>query len=416
MSTGVEGRARLLGERDFRLWFLSRSASVAGTAASAVALPLLAYSSSGSATLTAAVVGLEALPYLLFGLFAGAAADRLPRRAMMVGADVGCALLLCTLVLAAWTGTPSSWHILLVAFGLGCGFCWFDAAAWGAQARLAGRDRLPEANSLVLSAEIVVGIAAPAAAGLLAAVVDPAAVLAADAASYLVSACLVASLRSGLDAGGGARWSVRQGLTEIGDGLRYLWREPTIRTLSLTGFGFNLSAGGAIGLLAVHADEVLDMRVSDGRIGLLYTAAAIGALIAARVLPALGRRAGAGPTSIIGYAGYVLALLALVHAPSFAAAAALWAAWEFTRTVVNVNGITVRQQLTPDGLQGRVNTTGRMIAWGGTPFGALIGGVVAQQAGVPAAYLVLAVPAAAGLVVLLTSPVRRLRVAALRTD
>lgn len=69
-------------------------------------------------------------------------------------------------------------------------------------------------------------------------------------------------------------------------------------------------------------------------------------------------------------------------------------------------GITICQQLTPDELPGRVNTTGRMIAWGGAPFGALIGGVVAEAAGLRAAYLVLAVPLLVGLAVLLTSPVR----------
>jgi hypothetical protein len=68
----------------------------------------------------------------------------------------------------------------------------------------------------------------------------------------------------------------------------------------------------------------------------------------------------------------------------------------------------VRQQLTPDDLQGRVNTTGRMISWGGTPFGALIGGTIAELAGVQAAYLALAVPVAVGFGVLLASPVRRL--------
>lgn len=80
-TAGVEGRR--LFDRDFTFWYLSRSIFVVGTAASAVALPLLVYRTSASPTLTAAVVGLEALPYLLFGLFAGAAADRLRRKHMM---------------------------------------------------------------------------------------------------------------------------------------------------------------------------------------------------------------------------------------------------------------------------------------------------------------------------------------------
>jgi MFS family permease len=99
VTQGIEtagAPARRLFDRDFSFWYLARSISVAGTAASAVALPLLVYRTSASPALTAAVVGLEALPYLLFGLFAGAAADRLRRKRMMIAADLCCAALLTT--------------------------------------------------------------------------------------------------------------------------------------------------------------------------------------------------------------------------------------------------------------------------------------------------------------------------------
>jgi predicted MFS family arabinose efflux permease len=80
------------------------------------------------------------------------------------------------------------------------------------------------------------------------------------------------------------------------------------------------------------------------------------------------------------------------------------------RLAVNANGITVRQLLTPDASQGPVNTTGRMLAWGGTPFGALIGGLTADAYGVRFAFLVLAVPATLSLALVWVSPVRGLRV------
>jgi MFS family permease len=405
MSTTVEAR-RLLAGRDFRLWYVSRAASVAGTAASAVALPLLTYQTSASPVLTAAVVGLEALPYLLFGLFAGAAADRLRRKAMMVGADLACALVLASVPAAQAGGVLTTGHVLAAAFGVGCGFCWFDSAAWGALARLVGKARLPEANSLIWSTEIVLVIAIPAGAGALAATTDPALVLAVDAATYAVSALLIARIRVGLDPPPRPSLDLR---AEIGEGLRYLWGQPVIRTLSLTGFAFNLSAGGVFGLLVVHADEVLGMAPPDRRIGLLYTAAATGALAAALLLPRATRAAGPGPVSLVAYSVFVAALLGLAANPYFAGALLLWAVWELARGTGNMNGITVRQQLTPDELQGRVNTTGRMISWGGTPFGALLGGAVAELSGVRAAYVVLAAPVAVGLVVLLASPVRRLR-------
>jgi MFS family permease len=400
---------RRLFDRDFSLWYLARSISVAGTAASAVALPLLVYRTSASPALTAAVVGLEATPYLLFGLFAGAAADRLNRKRMMITADVCCALMLGTVPVAALSNALTSWHMLAVAFGVGCGFCWFDAAAWGAFVRLVGKAGVTRANSLIWSTEIVLEIAAPAAAGFLAAVADPTAVLAVDAVTYLASAVLLARIRTGLDAGPTV---ARRLWAEIAEGLRYLWRTPILRTLTAAGFGLNLAVGGVLGLLVVHADKALGLTPDDRRLGLLYAAGAVGSLIAAVILPRASRRVGQGAVSIAGLAVFVAAVIGLAGTSAFAVALAVWAIWAVARLTVNANGITVRQLLTPDALQGRVNTTGRMMAWGGTPFGALIGGLTADAYGVRAAYVVLAVPAAISLALVVASPVRGLRLAA----
>ncbi|MEU8315218.1 MULTISPECIES: MFS transporter [unclassified Micromonospora] len=406
-TAGVDG-SRLF-HRDFSLWYLARSISVAGTAASAVALPLLVYRTSASPTLTAAVVGLEALPYLLFGLFAGAAADRLRRKRMMIIADVCCALLIATVPVAALFDVLAPWYLLVVAFGVGCGFCWFDAAAWGAFVRIVGKAGITRANSLIWSTEIVLEIAAPAAAGLLAAVADPTLVLAVDAVTYLVSAALLAQIRAGLDPGPTGARRVR---AEIAEGLRHLWRTRVLRTLTAAGFGLNVAAGGVLGLLVVHADEVLDLSPEDQRLGLLFTAAAVGSLVAAVVLPRASRWAGQGTVSITGLVIFVAALIGLAGTSVFALALAWWTIWAVARLTVNANGITVRQLLTPDALQGRVNTTGRMLAWGGTPFGALIGGLAADTVGVRVAYLMLAVPVVLSLALVITSPVRGLRITA----
>jgi MFS family permease len=399
-------RRRLFG-RDFSLWYLSRSISVAGTAASAVALPLLVYRTSQSASLTAAVVGLEAVPYLLFGLFAGAAADRLNRKAMMVAADLGCALMLATVPIAKAFGVLTSWHVLLAAFAIGSGFCWFDAAAWGAFVRLVGKARVTQANSLIWSTEIILEIVAPAAAGLLSAVADPTAVLAANAATYLVSAALLSRITTPLNTGTIVARPLR---TEIGEGLRCLWGMPAARTLTMAGLGLNIAVGGVLGLLVVHATTVLGLSAADRRIGLLYTAGAIGSLIAAVVMPPAIRRAGQGVVSIAALAMFVIAIIGLAATSDFGMAMGLWALWAIARLTVNANGITVRQLLTPDHLQGRVNTTGRMISWGGTPFGALIGGVIADSYGVRVAYLVLAIPAVLGLALVMSRDVRSLHI------
>ncbi|WP_436535820.1 MFS transporter [Actinoplanes sp. HUAS TT8] len=394
----------LLRDPAFRRWYLARSISYAGTAATAVALPLLAYQRTGSATLTGVVAAAESLPYLVFGLIAGAVADRVPRLRLMIAAEALAALLVLSAPAAQALGHLSGAHIVAVAAAIGTAFCWFDAAAWGTLTHLTGRDRLTAANSLIWATATVTGIAAPALAGVAATVWDPGVVLVADAATYLVSIVLLRRLDV-------PRPPATRGTSLRGDitaGLSYLWRQPVIRTLSLTGFGLSTTAGGVLALLVVHAREQLGLIGDDHRIGLLYTAAAVGALLSALALPALSRRLGTGRLSAAAYLLFLLAVLALAGTHTFGAALVAWLACDFASATAITNGITVRQQLTPDELQGRVNTTGRMIAWGGTPVGAALGGVVADAYGVGVAYAVLALPVGLGLVVLLFSRVRRL--------
>ncbi|MCO8277796.1 MFS transporter [Actinoplanes sp. TRM 88003] len=397
----------LLRDTNFRRWYLARSISYAGTAATAVALPMLAYQQSGSAALTGAVAAAEALPYLLFGLPAGAVADRSSRLRLMIIAELLAATLVLSAPVAHAFGHLNDLHIVGVAAAIGTAFCWFDAAAWGALTRVAGRDRLVEANSLIWATATVTGIAVPAVAGVAATVWSPAQVLIVDALSYLASIVLLRRIGGGLEPDEPRRdgHSLR---SDIVAGLSYLWRQPVIRTLSLTGFCLSTTAGGTLALLVVHAREQLGLDTGDRRVGLLYTAAAVGALLSALALPRLSRAVGVGRLSIAGYLMFLLAVLALAGTEQVWAALLLWAACDFASATAITNGITVRQQLTPDHLQGRVNTTGRMIAWGGTPVGAALGGLIADTHGVATAYALLAAPVALGLGILLFSPVRRL--------
>lgn len=405
-ATRRAGR-ELLALPGFRRWYAARMTSLIGTAASGVAVPMLVWDRTGSAAATAAASGLSLVPYLLFGLVAGAYADRVDRRRLMVGADAAAAVLVATVPLAAAFGTATAAHVLAVVVLTGTAFVWFDAAAFGALPQIVGRDRLQRANSLVFSTTTVVGIAAPALGGLLAGAVGPEAVIGANALTFAASALLLRRLdlptRAAAAAGG-----VR---ADIAEGLRFIWSERRIRALTFAGFGIACTGGGALGLIVVHADVLLDVR--DGGIGLLYSATAVGSLIGATLLSRWTARFGHGPVSIAAYlveAAMVLALAAAGPGPAgFALALAAWIAWDAAHTAAVVNGITVRQLLTPDALQGRVNTTGRMIAWGGAPVGALAAGGLADLVGVQYAFPLLAVPAVAGTALLLASPVRRLR-------
>ncbi len=113
-------------------------------------------------------------------------------------------------------------------------------------------------------------------------------------------------------------------------------------------------------------------------LGLLYTAGAAGALAASLLLPLLVRRVPVGRITLYALLINPLCLLGVALAPAFGPARALYARWSAARTLIIINGITLRRQVVPDHLQSRVNATARMIAWGGTPFGAMLGGLLAE--------------------------------------
>ncbi|GAB3644479.1 MFS transporter [Glycomyces tarimensis] len=400
---------KMLAEPGFRRWYAARMTSLTGTAASGVAVPMLVWSETGSATATAAASGLSLAPYLLFGLLAGAHADRLDRRRLMVGADAAAACLLATVPAVALLGSTSILHVLAVVAAAGTAFVWFDAAAFGSLPQIVGKANLPQANSLIFSTSTVVGIAAPSAAAALAAATSPEVVIGCNALTFTVSAMLLRRLRIP------PRTAVRSATVraDIAEGLHFIWRERRIRALTFGGFGIAFAGGGALGLIVVHADQALGI---DGwRLGLLYSATAFGSLLGSVLLPKVTARLGHGRASIAAYllAGLMIAALAGLGGlarewTSLALAVLCWIAWDFGHTTAVVNGITVRQLLTDDELQGRVNTTGRMIAWGGAPLGALAGGLFADRFGAGDAYALLTVPVAVGLGLLLASPVRSL--------
>jgi predicted MFS family arabinose efflux permease len=216
-----------------------------------------------------------------------------------------------------------------------------------------------------------------------------------DAASYLTSALLLLSIRrpfarpqSGQD-----RLRIR---ADIGEGLRFLRQQPVIRTLTFAVFCVCVSWGGTFALLVVYASRALHLTHVDVRLGLLYSAGELGGLVAAAAVPTLIRRLAIGPLAAAFLVAAAAALAFLAVAPSFGwALLALFLAELAYLTVLTI-GITVRQMLTPDHLQARVNTAGRMIAGAGLPVGAALGGFLAESLPIRLTFGLLALSAVAG--------------------
>ncbi len=400
---------RLRDDPDFRRYWLARMVSQAGGVVTFVAMPVLVYTVTGSSLWTALVTVAEGLPYLFLGLVAGAHADRVDRRRLMVASDLCNAMLLASVPVAFVFGALSPVHVLIVAFGVHALFVFFDAANFGALPMLVGRHRIAAATATVFGSMSVIELVVPALTGAALVVVAPAPLLAVDAIGFVSSALLIRAITRPLSSP--ARPATRSRLRDdIRAGLRFLWAEPRVRVMTAIGAVQAFAGGAFIGQLVPWGDRVLGIApTGDARLGALFTGWSLGGLAASALLPRLMRRyTEARITLLFLPLSGVLGVLTCFTRHWLLAAVTLML-WGIAYLLVLLCALTLRQRITPDALLSRVNAAGRMLSFGlGSPLGALAGGVVASVAGPRAAILTGAVVLLAGSVLAWFSPLRRL--------
>jgi predicted MFS family arabinose efflux permease len=387
---------RLWRNPAFVVFWSARTISMAGTGITTIVLPVLVYKLTRSPAWVAGVNAVQAVPYIAFGLLAGAVADRLNRKKIMVTCDGIAALLLAAVPVAAALHLLGLAQVFIVALGIATVFVWFDAANFGALPALVDRAQLPVAASLIASSGSLAFLIGPTlGAALLTVMMTPDA-LGFDAASYLISGLLLMSIRQPFRRPRPEQHQRRRIGADMAEGLRFLWHQPVIRTMTFSVFCACLSWGGAFGLLVVYANRALHMTRVDVRLGLLYSAGELGGLIAVASVPLLVKRRAIGRLTAVFLAANAAGLALLSIAPSYEWAVLAFFFYELVYVVVTTTGITIRQMLTPDHLQSRVNTAGRMIVWGGTPVGAVLAGLLAELLPIRLTFGVLTISAAVG--------------------
>jgi hypothetical protein len=272
---------------------------------------------------------------------------------------------------------------------------WFDAANFGTLPALVDRTELPVAASLIGSSGQVALLCAPTIGAALLTIMSPPYALGFDAASYLMSALLLMSIRRPFGRPRHEQDPLRI-RADIAEGLRFLWQQPVIRTMTFSVSCVCLGWGGTFGLLVVYASRALHLTRVDLRLGLLYSAGELGGLLSTIAVPVLIRRLAIGPLTAAFLAVNAAALAFLAVAPSYGWALLAFFFYELTYLMVLTTGITLRQMLTPDHLQARVNTAGRMIAGGGLPVGAVLAGLLAESLPIRLTFGLLAISAVAG--------------------
>lgn len=183
-----------LAERDFRLFFCAYSLSLVGSAMVPVALSFALFAHGGGATEVSAVLAAEMLPMVVLLLLGGVIADRLPKRRVMVSADLlRCVsqALLATLLL---TGHFALLPIMLLAALLGVGNAFYVPGRNGLMPQIVGAGHLQSANALCAIAQSAGTLVGPMLAGLLVAGAGAGWAIAIDAASYAIGAALMLSM------------------------------------------------------------------------------------------------------------------------------------------------------------------------------------------------------------------------------
>lgn len=401
----------------FMLFYIANLVSFTGMQIARIALPILIYQLTGSALQTALLVTVQAVPNFAFGLVAGAVADRLDRRVLMMGCNAANGVILASIPLLDALGVLTIEQLYLAAFLSASAYVFSEAADFGALPAIAGRARLVSATSLIHATWTVTGIVALPIGGVLAATLGAGPTLWINAGSYLFLAGVLPLVRRPFNIGTAAsdtRGRIRRTISDIAEGLRFLRRHEVLWPLTTLGVGSSMATGAAIGLIIVYGVRHLGLAENDSRLGLLYAAGAVGALSAAIALPRLVDRVARSRILIGGLIANTALLAALALAPNLPVGIGLLLLWEGVITLTALNAISLRQQVTPDGLQSRVNTTGRLIAAVGQSSGAALGGLLADTLSIQSTYLIMATAVGLTAVLVAASPLRRLDPAAMR--
>lgn len=401
----VERRRR----RDFRLFMSSHICNELGGSITYVALPLMAVLTLDASAMQAGLLSAaEHAAFLLLGLPAGAWVDRMRKRRVMMAADLARAVLLTALPVAYLLDLHSMPLLYAVALLLGCARLFGDVADQSYLPTLIGKDTLIAGNSKLETVRSGAEFAGPGIAGFLVQLLGAAGTLAGQAVTSLASVVLLGRI--------GAREEKpepaprRHLLRDIREGLSYVLSHRILRLIALNTAAVNLF------LSAVMAIEVLFLTRTVGlppaALGWVLTTATIGSVLAATVADRVTRAVGAARLTWLSLLvtmpfGLLLPLadkdwrIGLFVLGSLVQSAGV--------TLYNICQVTYRQTVCPPHLLGRMTATMRFLVWGVLPLSGLLAGLLGELLGVRDALWACAAALSAAPLVLLCSPLRRMR-------
>ncbi len=396
--------------RDYRLLWLGQVSTSMGQWMDQTTRAWLIFEITGSPFQLGAVTAARGLPLLLFGILAGAFADRSGRKMQLIVAQVVNGLLNFILAALVITGHVQEWHVYVTAFLAGTVQAFQQPARQTLISDLVPENKLLNAlalNSAALNGSRMIG---PAVAGLVIAQVGTGGSYLMQAVIYLFATIWTFQLRIParaeiLDALGAAQQRLPF-FRSIGEGLAFAAKEPNIRAQLLLGLGpltFAMSYTPLMPLIAVnvlHGDAALT--------GFLLGSIGVGALLGALVVASMRRNTGYGLSVVIGALSFSAALFAFASSSITWLSLVLGAVLGLFSVTYTTQNQSLLQVMTPRALRGRVMSI-YLLNRGLVPIGALVAGWLAEHFGGPGAMRGLALIAVAIVAVVVATHPRMLR-------
>jgi MFS family permease len=397
---------------DFLKLWTGQSISELGSQVSQLAIPWVAAVVLHVSPFVFSLLGtLGFLPFIIFALPAGVWVDRLRRRPILIFGDAARAVLLATIPIAYAFGALTVWQLLAVQFVVGIFTVFFDVAYQSYLPFLVDREQLIEGNSKLQLTVSVAGVAGPSVGGgLIAAITAPYAIFA-DAISYVVSTAFMIPIRKPEVLPERTAETPRPAmLPELKEGLAWVVKSPYLRSIAACTGSSNFFGNIAFTVFFLYAVRVF--HLSSLQVAVSFSAGAVGAIVGALAINRMQRAIGVGKAIIANAFLFSAGGLALPLAPRSLAIPLFIAGFfvlSFGSVAYNITQISLRQAITPERLQGRMNAAMRWIVWGTIPIGNLAGGGLATGLGLHPALWIGAIGGLFTFLFVALSPVRSVR-------
>ena len=382
-QTAPSQSTSLWHQRSFLLLWIASSTSYFASWILKLALPLVAVRLTTSPLLVSGVTFAFTIPWLLFGLPAGALADRFDRRQVLLCAT---ALRLGVFVLlggAALLGLVSLPALYAAALLLGISETFTETATTAFTPMLISHSQLEQANTRLLGVQQAIEVIALPISGAITAI-GLALAVGLSGAGYVAALVALLLLRGSFRS---QRAAQRHIGVELVEGVHFLWRQTTLRAIGIMAAVINASWGAWAGVFVLYAVAPGPLRLSSFEYGLLLSASGLGGIagsfLVGPVQRFLGRR-------------WLIGLNILGNGLMFAAPLLTVNAWLMGIAILiggiggpmwGVAATSFQQRVVPEALRGRVFAAYRFISWGAEALGPVIGGIVAQYTSIQMVFL-----------------------------